>query len=339
MPLAYAGCGVLDSVRHTRKNASIFDVSHMLRVSVSGHDDAGKLEQRLLAAPVSQLAKGESRLALFLNEQAGIIDDTIVSRIDNGYRIVSNAGKAEAIRTRYAKEGLLFTEDCAPMIAIQGPAASKIVEEIFDACGLDSLCFMQVKEISWRGKTLYLSRTGYTGEDGFELIFPDTVSAELFLKSALEKGALLAGLGARDILRLEAGLLLSGQDFDESRTPFEAGLLWTVGDRNRKFIGSEALRARIAAKPQERIRGFISAGAGPVPKFGAEIVDLDTDKCIGHVTSGAFSPILDSVIALGYATKASDSSNLGWRVRGQLHKGVNPTRLPFVPHKYMKRLP
>jgi aminomethyltransferase len=336
MPLAYADCGVLDSARHTRSRASVFDVSHMLKVSVTGHDIAGKLEQKLLAAPVSGMAKGESRLTLFVNEQDGIIDDAIVTRINDGYRIVSNAGRADTVRAKYAKEELEFIDESGPMLAIQGPDAASIVEGIFGDFGLGSIFFMQATEIVWHGKKISLSRTGYTGEDGFELILPDPGTAEHFIRSALEKGARLAGLGARDILRIEAGLLLSGQDFDESRTPVEAGLLWTIGDRNRKFIGAETVRQRIAAKPQERIRGFIAAN-GPIPRHGAEIVDLDTDKCIGHVTSGAFSPTLDAVIAIGYASDTMASPNLGWRIRGQLHNGVKVARLPFVPHKYRKK--
>lgn len=338
MPVQYQG--VLAEHLHCRSQAALFDVSHMGQATLSGATAAAALE-RLVPGDILGLKPGRQRYTLLTNEAGGILDDLMVANL-GGERLflVVNASRKDIDFTHIAANlpsGLQIEphEDRA-LLALQGPAAAAVIGRISPEAA--QLPFMGVAAITLAGIPTLISRSGYTGEDGFEISLPAESAAALAQRLVDEPEVAPAGLGARDSLRLEAGLCLYGNDIDELTTPIEADLAWVIGKRRRAawdFPGATAIRDQLAnGAPRYRV-GIRPDGRAPARAL-TEIVAGDGTEA-GTVTSGGFSPTLSAPIAMGYVRKdlAADGTALHLIVRGKpLPARVIP--LPFVPHRYAR---
>ncbi|KAJ1831993.1 hypothetical protein LPJ73_008042, partial [Coemansia sp. RSA 2703] len=346
MPLLYADQGALDSHLHTRKHASIFDVSHMLQTRIVGKDRHRFLEH-LVVGDLKELPVGGSTLSLFTNEQGGIEDDTIITQQQDSLYVVSNAGCADKDLAHLLKHAKIFQDQGADvevrkiedhsLIALQGPSSQKALEQI-SGVDLSQMPFMTGQFIDIKGIPCHVARSGYTGEDGFELSIPTGEIADI-TKALLENPEVkLAGLAARDSLRLEAGLCLYGSDIDSTTTPLEANLVWTIGKRRRAeggFIGSSIILDQIAKKGGDRRRvGLIVEGA---PARGhSKVLSVDGEE-IGEITSGVPAPSLGKNIAMAYVRKGFNKKDteLKVKVRNRI-QNAKVVKMPFVPANYHK---
>ena len=309
--------------RAVRASAGLFDVSHMAVFDIVG---AGALPflRRVLAGDAARLTTdGQALYTLMLNESAGIIDDLLAYRQGNGYRLVANAANRQAVGgwlKKQAPSDATVQERNLAMLALQGPAALKLFEDAYGG-GADRLKPFHAMALGdWM-----LARTGYTGEAGLEIMLPNADAPGLWSR-LIESGAVPAGLGARDTLRLEAGLKLHGQDMDATTTPLEAGLGWTVHwqPEGRRFIGREALAAQAAAGPRTQLVGLVLGGRG-VLRGGQRV---RTAQGEGVITSGIFSPTLGYSIAFArLPSNATGSAEV--LIRGK-RQGASLVRPPFV---------
>lgn len=336
MPLTYPA-GVMKEHLHTREHAGLFDISHMKLILVTGAQ-AEALLSRACPLDPSALAEHQSKYTFLLDESAGILDDLIVTRLGDGrFMVVANAGNADAdsARLRALAEGL----DCSvePLyrvfLALQGPEAAAALTGA--GVSAEHLFFMQGFEPrpGW-----FISRSGYTGEDGFEIGLPEADARTLLSKLLADERVMWIGLAARDSLRLEAGLCLHGQDITQATNPVDAGLMWAVPKSIRsdgQFEGSEALRAAIDTGPARKRVGLKPEGRQPV-RAGAVLIN-DAGEPIGEVTSGGFGPSVGHPVAMGYVSAAlsAPGSRVHAEVRGaKIALDVHP--LPFTPHRYRK---
>jgi len=335
MPVQYPD-GILSEVRSVRKNAGMFDVSHMARFQFVGPEAVAFLD-RMLAADVAGLRQGRARYHVICNEQGGIIDDAIVYRVtEDQCLLVANAGNADAVKeflipAAQQNGGVFFADlsDDVAMIAVQGPNAVEIVDRL---CPLpaSSVRPFRLRRAEVAGIPSRIARTGYTGEDGFEIMPPADRAADLW--RALEgEGVVPAGLGARDVLRLEAGLMLHGNDMMVENNPYEAGLERFTYIETPGYIAGEALKAIRDAGTRRVITGFRMVGRG-IPRHGLAVIN-DGEE-VGIVTSGTHSPTLDDNIGMGYVDR--DFANEGTRfeidVRGRLVE-AEVVPLPFYSRK------
>ena len=334
MPLFYP-LGVMKEHLHTRNSAGLFDISHMVHMEVTG-SEASQLIERACPYDASNQPIGQARYTFFLNENAGVIDDLIITRLESTrYLIVSNAGCADKdiAHINGLAENFNATVEVIPrgFLALQGPKAESVLDRLGYA--VRDLAFMTAIEpkAGW-----FLSRTGYTGEDGFEIAMP-VEETEAFAQKLLESADVeLIGLGARDSLRLEAGLSLYGQDLDDSVTPHEAGLLWAIPKPLRQggaFIGADALAEKIEAGRLRKRVGLRPTGKMPV-RAGAKLIN-ENGEDIGKVTSGGFGPSFEGPVALGLIDMKAADQPIFAEVRGkQIPMEVHS--LPFVPHNYKR---
>ncbi|CAI5766997.1 mitochondrial [Podarcis lilfordi] len=334
----------LESHLHTRQHCSLFDVSHMLQTKVFGRDRI-KFIESLVVGDIAELKPNQGTLSLFTNERGGIMDDLIVtSTSDQHLYVVSNAGcrdKDFALMKNKVKEMKaagcdvdLEVSDNA-LLALQGPAMVRVLQAgVSD--NLSKLPFMTSAVMSVFGVPgCRVTRCGYTGEDGVEISVPASRAVELAELLLKDSSVWLAGLAARDSLRLEAGLCLYGNDIDESTTPVEASLIWTLGKRRRAamdFPGASIILAQIKEKPKRKRVGLTSSG----PPIRQHMPILSPEgKAIGEVTSGCPSPCLQKNIAMGYVE--SDYSKLSTALTVEVRKKSCPalvTKMPFVATNY-----
>lgn len=332
MPLFYP-LGVMKEHEHTRNKAGLFDISHMVHVSVSGSDSA-KLIAKLCPYHAGNQSPGQGRYTFMLNENAGIIDDLIVTRLtDQGYLIVANAGCAEkdVAHIRQIAEDFSVSIDILPraFLALQGPQAEAVLGDHFPVSDMAFMTAMEPRD-GW-----FLSRTGYTGEDGFEIGMPEDEGVAFADKLVADGRVEWIGLGARDSLRLEAGLPLYGQDLAEDITPSEAGLLWAIPKDLREggtYIGAALLQEKIKAG-RRRMRVALLPQGRPV-RGETKLVNEKGDD-IGVVTSGGFGPTLKGPMALALVRVDASEAPIFADMRGKLipMKRVTP---PFVPHNYKR---
>ena len=329
MPLRYSS--IRDEHLAVRERAGLFDLSHMGEVRVTG-EGAEATVQRLFANDVSGLADGEARYGVVCNDLGGIIDDVVVYRAGHGYLMVVNASRRQAdiewMRGHLLPDTELSDEsDGTALLAVQGPEAVAIVQDMAGSDVSAVHSFASVEGVA-AGVPCRISRTGYTGEDGFEL-YCDAGSAARLWDALLEagggRGLLPAGLGARDTLRLEAGLRLYGQDMDETVDPYSCGLAWTVKLGKGELIGGVRLRQ---LDPHHPPRRFVGLALGPrhIPRHGMAV--LAGDDQVGEVTSGSFSFTLGHGIATAYVAPDLGDEPLSVDIRG----GKAPARqvpLPF----------
>jgi len=327
MPLNYGS--QIDEHHVVRRDAGMFDVSHMTVVDLHGAKTRAFL-RRLLANSVGKLkVSGKALYSCMLNEQGGVIDDLIVYFLsEDFFRVVVNAATRDKdlpwIETQAAAFGVKVTErkDLA-MIAVQGPNARAKVQSLLSPASREKAAKIG-KFVACEGDGLFIARTGYTGEDGYEIIVPEAQAVDLWNK-LLGAGVAPAGLGARDTLRLEAGMNLYGQDMDETVTPWEAGLAWTVVlDAGRDFIGRAALEKQKGDGVQRAMVGLVMDDKG-VLRHGQRVVTAHGD---GEILSGTFSPTLGKAIAFARVPAAtSDTAQVD--IRGKLVP-VRVVKYPFV---------
>ena len=336
MPLQFDG--IMAEHRHVRSRAGLFDVSHMGQVRITGSGPAEALES-LAPGDIAGLAPGRMRYTQFTNDSGGILDDLMVTRFDDHLFVVVNAAVKEAdiALMRAGLDGceVEVLEDRA-LIALQGPEAAAALATLApDAAGLT---FMQAAPIDVAGLSCLVSRSGYTGEDGFEISVAAESAADLAGQLLTLDPVAPIGLGARDSLRLEAGLCLYGHDIDEKTSPVEAALTWSIGKRRRKmggFPGAETILGQIRDGAPRRRVGFLLEGRAPA-REGAP-VELPDGREIGSVTSGGFGPTVEAPVAMGYvaAEHAAIGTPVNLVVRGK-RLPAQVAKMPFVPQRYHK---
>ena len=332
MPVQYAGA--LAEARAVRSSAGAFDVSHMGRVVVEGPDARALLDWVHAADVGEAMPVLRARYGLICNEAGGIIDDAIVYRLgEERYMLVANAANAARVGAwlerwraeRFPNAALADRTADVAMIALQGPDALAAASEI---AGFDPAATrpFNAAETQFQGAPMLVARTGYTGEDGVEMMPPSELAPALW-RALLAAGAAPCGLAARDVLRLEAGLLLHGADMSESVNPIEAGLRRFV-HFERDFCGADALREADEQGVARKIAGFRARERGPAPR--AHYAILSGGERVGEVASGGYSPALDANIGLGYVPSAlaKPGTPLTVDVRGR-EIPVDTTPLPF----------
>ena len=348
MPVQYP-MGVLKEHQHCRAEAGLFDVSHMGQawlVAEDGTDPAALLEE-LVPADVRALKPGRQRYTQLTNDAGGILDDLMVTRpledfgTDRLYLVVNAACKEDdyahivgALKGRARLEPL---EERA-LIAVQGPKAASAVAAVFADDDLQTASFMSQSLGTFEGEVCWLSRSGYTGEDGFEISVPNAVAEALTRALLAHEAVEPIGLGARDSLRLEAGLCLYGHDIDTETTPVEAALTWSIGKRRREeggFPGAEKVQSQIAnGAPVKRV-GIRPDGRAPA-REGVEISSESGDS-IGRITSGGFGPTVGGPVAMGYVRSeyAKPGTAVQLSVRGKAQPAT-VVALPFVPANFYR---
>lgn len=340
MPVQYP-LGVKGEHLHTREAAGLFDVSHMGQVLVEGANATAELEQ-LIPVDLQQLAIGQQSYGVFTNAQGGIIDDLIIARWaeDCFFLVVNAACKKDDIAhlQKHLTSSRVTPITDRALLALQGPKAAEVMARIEpEAC---TMTFMQSRKITLAGQECFISRSGYTGEDGFEISVP-AEQAEAFARKLLSEPEVAAiGLGARDSLRLQSGLCLYGQDMNQETSLAEAGLLWSVsksrranGARPGGFIGADAL---FAAPAPTRVRvGLVGLAKTPV-RGHTTLIDSEGNT-IGEVTSGGFGPSLNQPIAMGYLD--AEFKTPGTEVFALVRNKPVPmavSKTPFVPQRYYR---
>jgi aminomethyltransferase len=338
MPVQYQG--VLAEHLHCRAHAALFDVSHMGQATLTGATAAAALE-RLVPGDLLGLKPGRQRYTLLTNEAGGILDDLMVANPgDEKLLLVVNASRKEIdfshIAANLPSGVQLHEHDDRALLALQGPAAAGVISRLAPEAA--QIPFMGMAAVTLAGIPCLVVRSGYTGEDGFELSLPAESAQALAQRILDEPEVIPAGLGARDSLRLEAGLCLYGNDIDELTSPIEADLAWVIGRRRRNawdFPGAAVIRDQLEHSAPRRRVGIRPDGRAPARAL-TEIVAGDGTEA-GTVTSGGFSPTLSAPIAMGYVRKdlATGGTALHLMVRGKpLSAHVVP--LPFVPHRYAR---
>jgi aminomethyltransferase len=346
MPVSYPA-GIIAEHRHCRDSAALFDVSHMGQLRLIGEDAAKALES-LVPMDIVDLAVGKQRYAFFTNSSGGLLDDLMVTRRRNGgaselFVIVNAACKAADIKHLVTHIGHRCTVQPLPdraLLALQGPKAAQALTRLNSEVA--ALTFMTGADFTLAGAACFVTRSGYTGEDGFEISVPSD-QAEALARALLDLPEVRpAGLGARDTLRLEAGLCLYGHDINETTTPVEAGLTWAIqkvrrsgGARHGGYPGAAAIDAQLAAGASTKRVGLVGLERVPV-REGALIVDAHGHK-LGHVTSGTLAPTVDEPIAMAYlaANHALPHHEVYAEVRGK-RQPMRVSAMPFTPHRYFR---
>ena len=307
MPVQYSG--LIDEHTAVRERAGLFDVSHMGEIRLSGRDALANV-QRLTVNDASGVEDGQAQYTAMVNEAGGIIDDLLVYRIAaDEYLLVVNAGTTEKdfqwIASGVEGDVTVVNESADwAQVALQGPVAETVLGRLIDH-DLAAIGYYRFVMSEYGGRRAIVSRTGYTGEDGFEVYLPPELAADLadeILEAGEREGVIPAGLGARDTLRLEAGMMLYGNDMDETRTPIEAKLGWIVKPDKGDFIGRDVLVRQKAEGTVEKIVAFKAVGRG-IPRHGYALLDAEGNR-VGETTSGTFSPTLKEGIGMGYVTSA-----------------------------------
>jgi aminomethyltransferase len=336
MPLQFEG--IMAEHNHTRSQASLFDVSHMGQVRLSGPDAAAILET-LVPGEISALAVGRMRYTQFTNAEGGILDDLMVTRFEDHLFMVVNAAVKDAdialMRGALGTDNVDVLEDRA-LVALQGPAAAAALSSLAPAA--NELSFMEAGAMNVGGIDCLVSRSGYTGEDGYEISTPSMHAASLADRLLGHPDVAPAGLGARDSLRLEAGLCLYGHDIDETTTPIEAALAWSIGKRRREeggFPGADTILKQLRDGATRKRVGFLLEGRAPA-REGAVIENQDGHE-VGQITSGGFGPTIGAPVAMGYvdAAFAQLDTQVNLVVRGK-RLPARVTKMPFVAQRYHK---
>ena len=349
MPVQYP-MGVLKEHLHTRAAAGLFDVSHMgqivLRAKRGDVDEAARALERLVPVDVLGLAVGRQRYAFFTNEAGGILDDLMIARFPDSLLLICNAAR-KAADEAHLRDAL---SDCceiealdSALIALQGPRAESALAPL--ASNVSSMRFMDARETSIMGAKCIATRSGYTGEDGFEVSIPSSSAREIVETLLAQPNVAPIGLGARDSLRLEAGLCLYGADLDEATTPVESSLSWAIqevrrrgGSRAGGFPGADVILNQLDAGAARRRVGLRPEGRAPVRGGALLFAAADGGEPLGRITSGGFGPSVDAPIAMGYLPAAL--SKIGSRVFADLRGKREPATvvtLPFVKPHYKHR--
>ena len=337
MPIQYKS-GIIQEHKFTRENAGIFDVSHMGQLFITGSDQLTNDLEKIFPVNLKNLKINQSKYSFLMNEQGGIYDDLIITKLKDGYLIILNAAckkqDFEIIKKKLDDKYELNLDESLSLIALQGPKAKDVLGKVVS--NITNLKFMNGGEFEYDNSNIYITRSGYTGEDGFEISL-DNKKAEKFVDQLINHGAKLIGLGARDTLRLEAGLCLYGNDLDEKTSPIEANLKWAIPKSRvdsdypgsniiKKQIDDGVKTLRVGIKPETRV----------IARGNTKIFDQN-DKEIGKVTSGTFGPSVECSIAMGYVENNYSPTNtkIFLEVRGK-KVPANVCDLPFYKKNYVK---
>jgi aminomethyltransferase len=346
MPVQYPA-GVMKEHLHTRDAAGLFDVSHMgqviLRAKSGRVEDAALALETLVPVSLLALSEGRQRYALFTNEDGGILDDLMVAnRGDHLFLVVNAACKdadIEHLRAHLSETCDIQQITDRALVALQGPKAEAALASLVP--GVAAMKFMDVASFDWDGSTLWVSRSGYTGEDGYEISLPSVDAARFCERLVALDAVEPIGLGARDALRLEAGLCLYGSDIDTTTSPVEGALEWAIqkarrrgGEREGGFPGADRILKELEHGASRRRVGLLPEGRAPM-RAGTEI--FAGDQKVGHVTSGAFGPTLQAPVSMGYVDSAY--STTGTVLEGEVRGKRLPLRvadMPFRPSNYKR---
>jgi aminomethyltransferase len=333
--------GIKHEHLHARARSALFDISHMGQIKVTGSDAPGLLE-RLVPGDVTGLAPWQQRYTLLTNEAGGVIDDLMVTSLPDGLWLVVNGACRDSdldyLRNRLGAHCDVQMQADRVLLALQGPEAARALGDLCPATGC--LGFMHAGEFELDGVPAFIHRCGYTGEDGFEISVPDGDGERVARALLAQEGVEPAGLGARDSLRLEAGLCLYGSDLDRTTTPVEAGLGWTIADKYRNngsaaagFPGASIILAQLRTPPARRRVGLRPDGQAPV-RAGTTVLDGSGTQ-VGRITSGGYGLSIDAPIAMGYVASACavPGTELQVEVRGRL-RALRVCKLQFVSHRY-----
>ena len=338
MPIQYRE-GIVKEHISTRQTAGFFDVSHMGQLFISGDKSSEKNLEKIIPLDFKEIKTNQSKYSFLINDKGGVIDDLIITRVKGGFNIILNAACKDNDIKEIAKclnsESKYELRKDLSLIALQGPKSESILETIVK--GIKELKFMNGNYFKFLEKEIYVTRSGYTGEDGFEISVPNE-NAENLTKLLSDKGAKPIGLGARDTLRLEAGLCLYGHELNEDISPIQADLKWAISKRRReeggfngwKNIKNDLLngvsKKRVGIKPSGRI----------IAREGTKIFSSSGEE-IGVVTSGTFGPSVNAPVAMGYIQSkyANVDNKILLEVRGKKHEGV-VSKLPFYKKSYVK---
>ncbi|MFL6743541.1 MAG: glycine cleavage system aminomethyltransferase GcvT [Sphingomicrobium sp.] len=338
MPVQYEG--IIAEHVWTRENAGLFDVSHMGQLLIHGRG-ADRVLEKLLPGDLQALADTKLKYSLLLDEDGGIIDDLMITRRGEDFYVVVNGatkhGDIDEFERRLPREVVVDYMKEQALLALQGPRAVEVLDAIVP--GVGELGFMEGRAFQWGDEALWISRSGYTGEDGFEISVAGSAAEALADALTAHDAVKPIGLGARDSLRLEAGLPLYGHDLDRGTTPVMAGLTFAINKRRRAegaFAGATRILAELQNGPVQKRVGFDVAGRQPV-REGALVLDGEGNE-VGKITSGGFSPSLQRPIAMGYVGTpfAEAGTTLKLEQRGKLFDAT-VAAMPFVPHRYHRK--
>ena len=338
MPIQYKK-GIIEEHKFTRSNSGIFDVSHMGQLFIYGNDDLTNDLEKIFPLDLKILKKNSSKYTFLMNNTGGIYDDLIITKLKDGYLIILNAACKEndfKILTKLLNNKYKMVLDAErSLIAIQGPKSVDILNQIIS--GINDLSFMTGNWFSYKDKKIYITRSGYTGEDGFEISISNDLTEDL-TKKLMKNGAQLIGLGARDTLRLEAGLCLYGHELDINKTPIEANLKWAISKGRVSeggFIGSDIIISQIR-EGTKQIRVGIKPEGRLIAREKTKIYD-EADTLIGEITSGTFGPSVNGPVAIGYVQKkySKKDTKVFLEVRGKKYP-ANISGLPFYKKSYVK---
>jgi aminomethyltransferase len=338
MPVQYEG--IIAEHLWTRESAGLFDVSHMGQLLVHGTNVDAALET-VLPSELKMLGDMKLRYSLLLDDHGGIIDDLMATRRGTDFYVVVNGATKHSdiavLERALPRDVVVDHMKEQALLALQGPRAAEVLQKL--APGVSELSFMEGDAFRLEGQPAWISRSGYTGEDGFEISIPSTAAAAVADALLADQVVKPVGLGARDSLRLEAGLPLYGHDIDRDTTPVMAGLTFAISKRRRAeggFPGAMRILAEIENGPPQRRVGFEVDGRQPV-REGARVLDAEGNE-VGRVTSGGFSPSLQRPIAMGYVAShlAEVGTALKLEQRGKLFD-ARVAAMPFVPHRYHRK--
>ena len=338
MPIQYDR-GIIEEHKFTREHSGIFDVSHMGQLFIYGNENLAKDLEQIFPIVLKNLKLNCSKYSFLMNDKAGIYDDLIITKIEGGFIIILNAAckdndykiLSKLLDNKYT----MNLDEERSLVAIQGPKSVRILDDIINS--VENLNFMSGDWFTYKEQKVYVTRSGYTGEDGFEISIENHL-AENFTKELLEKGAKLIGLGARDTLRLEAGLCLYGHELDINKTPIEANLKWAISKQrieNGDFIGSNVIKNQINEGVKQTRVGIMPEGR-IIAREKTKIFN-EADMLIGEITSGTFGPSVNGPVAMGYIEKefSKKDTKVFLEVRGKKHP-ANICGLPFYKKSYVK---
>ena len=338
MPIQYSN-GIIEEHKFTRSNAGIFDVSHMGQLFIYGNEKLTQDLEKIFPLDLKNLKLNSSKYSFLMNENAGIYDDLIITKIEKGYLIILNAACKEKdfkiIANLLKDEYKMKLDNEKSLIAIQGPKSVKILNQILN--GVNQLSFMNGNWFKYNNQKIYVTRSGYTGEDGFEISIHNKF-VEGFTKELIISGAQLIGLGARDTLRLEAGLCLYGHELGEDKTPIEANLKWAISKgrmANGGFIGSDKIISQIN-EGTNKIRVGVKPEGRLIAREKTKIFN-EAELAVGVITSGTFGPSVSGPVAMGYIKKeySKKDTKVFLEIRGKKYP-ANICGLPFYKKSYVK---
>ena len=337
MPIQYKN-GIVKEHTITRSSSGIFDVSHMGQLFIKGGSDLTDSLQNIFPIDLAKMSINQSKYSFLMKENGGIYDDLIITKLKDGFMIILNAACKESdldiLKTKISKKYEIKLSENLSLVAIQGPKAKDVLEKIVP--GINKLKFMNGNQFKYENIDIYITRSGYTGEDGFEISIDNKI-VESFVEKLIDNGSSMIGLGARDTLRLEAGLCLYGHDLDENTSPIEANLKWAISKNriNDRFPGSELIKKQYN-EGVKRLRVGIKPDTKVIARESTKIFDEKNNE-IGKITSGTFGPSVNGPIAMGYIHNefSKKDTKIFLEVRGK-KVSASICDMPFYRKNYVK---